>query len=91
MNNKTEIEVQLICDTCGDTANFECNIDKSSIKCLTCGREYCGGYDELVDYNKQRIQEKLHSEAKKKLDAKLSKMAREFNQKNKFVKMEYKK
>ena len=28
MNNKTEIEVQLICDTCGDTANFECNIEQ---------------------------------------------------------------
>lgn len=91
MGNKTEIKVQLICDTCGDTDGFGSNDDKSYIKCNTCGREYNGGYDELVEYNQQRIKEIAYLEAKNILDEKFTKMTNDFNRKSKFVKLKYKK
>jgi|LSQX01.3.fsa_nt_gb hypothetical protein len=91
MDRKTEIKVQLICDTCGDTDNFESNADKSHIKCNTCDREYHGGYDELVEYNQQRIKEIAYSEVKNILDEKFTKIANDFNQKSEFVKLKYKK
>lgn len=54
-NNKT---IELKCATCGDS-EFEYNKDKSWIKCNRCGREYHGGYDELVQLNTQTINEEI--------------------------------
>lgn len=53
---------QLRCATCAGE-NFESNDDKSYVKCTCCGREYFGGYDELLEYN-QDVQEEVLNEAK---------------------------
>ena len=37
---------------------FEWNDDKSYVRCKVCGREYLGGYNELVDLNRKYIEEK---------------------------------
>lgn len=47
----------LRCDTCGYTDSFEFNEDKSYIKCNKCGREYLGGYEELLKYNQEPIEQ----------------------------------
>ena len=48
---------KLRCATCGDTESFDFNDDKSYIKCVKCNREYFGGYDELLSYNQETIEE----------------------------------
>ena len=35
---------------------FEWNDDKSYVRCKVCGREYMGGYNELVDLNRKYIE-----------------------------------
>lgn len=35
---------------------FEWNDDKSYVRCKVCGREYKGGYNELVDLNRRYIE-----------------------------------
>ena len=35
---------------------FEWNDDKSYVRCKVCGREYKGGYNELVDLNRKYIE-----------------------------------
>ncbi|TCN72053.1 hypothetical protein [Acetobacteroides hydrogenigenes] len=52
--------IQLQCITCGDT-NFEFNEDKSWIKCNRCGKEYLGGYNELVELNQENINQELEA------------------------------
>lgn len=49
-------KAKLRCATCGDTESFEWNEDKSYIKCNKCGREYFNGYNELVEYNQEAIE-----------------------------------
>ena len=50
--------IQLRCITCGDT-DFDFKDDKSWIKCNSCGKEYNGGYDELVELNQKSINQEL--------------------------------
>lgn len=52
--------VQLRCSTCGGE-DFNFNEDKSYIKCNLCNREYLGGYDELVEYNQENINENVQA------------------------------
>lgn len=42
------------CMDCFDE-RFEWNEDKSYVRCKVCGREYLGGYNELVDLNRKYI------------------------------------
>jgi len=58
MKDSYNRSVQLQCITCGD-ADFEFNEDKTWIKCKRCGREYIGGYDELVELNQNRISQTI--------------------------------
>ena len=51
--------IQLRCVVCGSDSDFECNEDKTYIKCNKCNREYLGGYDELVELNKGLIDEEI--------------------------------
>lgn len=51
--------IQLHCVVCGSESDFECNEDKSYIKCRKCNREYFGGYDELVELNQAHIQDEI--------------------------------
>lgn len=56
-------EGKLRCITCAGE-DFEFNEDKSYVKCTTCGREYLGGYDELLQYN-QDAQDEVMNRMKK--------------------------
>ena len=56
---------QLICDTCGSDNQFETNEDKTYVKCHACGREYFGGYNELVELNKPYIEKRARIEGEK--------------------------
>lgn len=56
-------EGKLRCITCAEE-DFEFNEDKSYVKCTTCGREYLGGYDELLQYN-QDAQDEIMNRMKK--------------------------
>ena len=51
--------IQLRCVVCGSDSDFECNENKSYIKCRKCNREYFGGYDELVELNQAHIQDEI--------------------------------
>lgn len=51
--------INLRCVVCGSNSDFECNEDKTYIKCLKCNREYHGGYDELVELNKKFIEKEI--------------------------------
>jgi DNA-directed RNA polymerase subunit RPC12/RpoP len=51
--------IKLRCITCGDDSSFESNEDKTYIKCIRCGREYLGGYDEVVELNQELIDQEL--------------------------------
>lgn len=51
--------IQLRCVVCGSDSDFECNEDKTYVKCTKCNREYLGGYDELVELNKDLIEEEV--------------------------------
>ncbi len=62
--------IQLRCVVCGSDSDFECNEDKTYIKCTKCNREYFGGYDELVELNQANIQDEMDAmKAEVKLDA----------------------
>ncbi len=84
MKDKYEKSVTLRCVTCGDT-ELEYSEDKSTILCKRCGKEYPGGYDELVALNQPEIDrevEKLEKEALKYADVELEKFMKEMNRKN---------
>lgn len=51
--------IQLRCVVCGSADDFVFNNDKTYIKCTKCNREYLGGYDELVELNRGRIDEEI--------------------------------
>jgi len=62
---------QLICDTCGSDNHFETNEDKTYVKCCACGREYFGGYNELLELNRTYIEERAKIEGEKIIKEKL--------------------
>lgn len=53
---KTQYEGKLRCATCKSDSHFDCNDDKSYIKCTYCNREYFDGYDELLQLNQDAIE-----------------------------------
>lgn len=59
MKNKYCKNIRLCCVVCGSDSDFEFNEDKSYIKCKKCNREYKGGYDELVELNRDYINEEV--------------------------------
>ena len=58
MKDSYNKSIQLRCITCGDV-DFEFNDDKTWVKCNRCGKEYNGGYDELVELNQETINQEL--------------------------------
>lgn len=56
MNNlKQTYKTQLRCSVCGADDCFEYSDDRTYIRCMKCGKEYLGGYDELVELNQDAI------------------------------------
>lgn len=73
-NKKTKLQ----CITCGDS-DFKHDENKSWIKCNRCGKEYKGGYDELVELNQGNIdrdKDFMKKEVKEDLQKDLSEMFR---------------
>lgn len=90
MKDKYLYNIKLRCVVCGCTDKFDCNQNKTYIKCTNCGKEYLGGYDELVSYNRDQIDE-IKKNATQEIKQDIQK---EFNQKlkeifkgNKFIKL----
>ena len=80
--------VQLRCSTCGGE-DFNFNEDKSYIKCNLCNREYLGGYDELVEYNQENINENvqaMENEVRDDLQKELSDMFKNTFKGSKYIK-----
>lgn len=77
MNEDYNRSIKLRCITCGDDSSFEPNEDKTYIKCMRCGREYFGGYDELVELNQEQIDSEIQNiqeEVSKDLEKEIKKM-----------------
>lgn len=77
MKENYDRSVKLRCITCGDDSSFEPNEDKTYIKCIRCGREYFGGYDELVELNQEQIDSEIQNiqeEVTKDLEDEIRKM-----------------
>lgn len=82
--------IQLCCVVCGSDLDFECNEDKTYIKCTKCNREYLGGYDELVELNKAFIDEELEhtkEEIMRDVQNELNAMLKKAFKGNKYFKM----
>lgn len=60
MKDNYQKSIQLRCATCGGES-FNFNEDKSYVKCNLCNREYLGGYNELVEFNQENINENVES------------------------------
>ncbi len=57
LKNNYSYTIKLRCIVCGSESDFDCNEDKSYIKCTNCGKEYYNGYEELVSCNQNQIEE----------------------------------
>jgi hypothetical protein len=69
---KKDYEGVLRCATCA-SEDFEFNENKSYIKCTNCGREYFGGYNELLEYNLD-VQKDVLREVKEDVESELQKI-----------------
>ena len=61
MKNNYDKQIKLRCAVCGSDSHFEFNEDKSYVKCTKCSKEYFGGYDELLEYNKEHIDDNIQA------------------------------
>ena len=55
LNNSAFSYAKCVCIKCGGDS-FDCNEDKTYAKCKKCGKEYIGGYSELVNLNRKMIE-----------------------------------
>lgn len=65
MKTNYNSQIQLRCTVCGDDSSFDFNEDKTYIKCVKCGKEYHGGYDEVVELNQELIDNELETKIDK--------------------------
>ena len=76
------------CIVCGNS-DFDSTDDKSHYKCKRCGKEYFGGYDELVKLNERHINNVINEtkkEIQKDLEDDLTKIFRNAFKGNKNIK-----
>lgn len=88
MKEQYNMNVSLKCITCGG-GEFDCNDDKSYIKCKLCNYEYHGGYDELVEMNQETIGQALElkkNEIAQDLKEDITKKLRDAFRGNKYIK-----
>jgi DNA-directed RNA polymerase subunit RPC12/RpoP len=81
--------IKLRCAVCGDDTSFEFNEDKSYVKCTRCGREYFGGYNEVVELNQELVETELEDiEKEVTIDLKndLNKVFKDAFRGNKYIK-----
>lgn len=90
MKKDYSYNINLRCIVCGSEDHFEGNEDKSYIKCTHCGKEYFGGYDELVSCNQDQIDEVKEiatEEIGDDLQKELNKMLKDIFKGNKYIKI----
>lgn len=90
IKDKYNGNVQLRCIVCGETDKFDSNEDNSYIKCMNCGKEYFGGYDELVECNQREINEAVEAKAEElrnDLDKELRDIFKNAFKNNKYIKI----
>lgn len=51
--------INLQCAVCGEEDFFETDEQTGVITCLKCNKIYPGGFDELVGYNQERIDDEV--------------------------------
>ncbi len=75
MKDSYSYNIKFRCIVCGCEDHFESNDSQSYIKCTNCGKEYFGGYDELVSCNQEQIaevkelaEEEISKDLQKELD-----------------------
>jgi len=81
--------IQLRCIVCGMEDSFEHDEEKSYIKCTNCGKEYFGGYKELVECNQHEISaaiEKKKTEITQDAQKEITNMFRKAFKGSKFLK-----
>ena len=89
MKDNYSYSIQLRCVVCGSEDYFDYNEDKSYIKCTNCGKEYFGGYDELVACDQDQIEEVKEIATEKvgnDLQQELNKMLKDAFKGNKYIK-----
>ncbi len=92
MKKSYDKTIRLKCIICGDS-DFEFNDDKTWIKCNRCGREYQGGYNELVELNQEVINlelEKTKTEMTKDLQKDMEEMLKNTFSVNENIKLKFK-
>lgn len=90
LKDNYDFSVQLRCMVCGREDSFEFNDDKSYVKCTNCGKEYHGGYDELVSCNEAFIEdakEEILGEIKEDLQKEVDQMFKDAFKGSKFIKI----
>lgn len=88
MKDNYQRNIQLRCATCGGE-DFNFNEDRTYVKCNLCNREYLGGYDELVEFNQENINESVEAmknEVQDDLQKELSDMFKKAFKRNKNIK-----
>lgn len=89
MKDNYSYNIQLRCVVCGSEDHFDYNGDKSYIKCTNCGKEYLGGYDELVSCNQDQIDEVIEiatEEVSDDLQKEFDQMLKDAFKGNKYIK-----
>ena len=90
LKNNYDFSVPLRCIVCGSDDCFEFNDDKSFVKCTKCGKEYPGGYDELVSCNEAFIEgakEEVLDNIKEDLQKEVHQMFKDAFKGSKFIKI----
>ena len=90
MKDNYSYNIRLRCVVCGSEDHFDCNEDKSYIKCTNCGKEYFEGYDELVSCNQDQIEEVKEvatEEIGNDLQKELNQMLKNVFKGNKYIKI----
>ena len=90
MKENYSYKIRLRCIVCGSEDHFDSNEDRSYIKCTNCGKEYFGGYDELVLCNQEQIAEVTEfatEEVTEDLQKELDRMLKNTFRGNKYVKI----
>lgn len=91
LNLMKEKTIILRCATCG-SEDLELNETQSYAQCMCCGREYLGGYDEVVELNQEHITQQMESfttEVEKELKQELISSLNSIPSKNKFFKIKW--
>lgn len=61
MKENYNMQIKMLCSTCGSGDFFDKNKETGVITCKKCNRIYYGGYDEIVELNQQIISSEVEN------------------------------